>query len=126
MDLSAPVLIFYARNDALGDGLLRIPALRAAKTVYPQSHIVYGAMRGSSLSHVLRKHVAHLVDDFRTKAPLSAISPNSRRAAAKPSLSICAPACRASSSRLCNLQAVASATKRTLPAISCRCAGARD
>ncbi|WP_181166919.1 glycosyltransferase family 9 protein [Mesorhizobium sp. B2-8-3] len=84
MDSSAPVLIFYARNDALGDGLLRVPALRAARTAFPQSHIVYGAMRGSSLSQALRKHVAHLVDDFRTKTPLSAIlaefAPRGRRA----------------------------------------------
>lgn len=84
MDSSAPVLIFYARNDALGDGLLRIPALRAARTAFPQSRVVYGAMRGSSLSHALHKHVAHLVDDFRTKTPLSAIlaefAPRGRKA----------------------------------------------
>lgn len=84
MDSSAPVLIFYARNDALGDGLLRIPALRAARTAFPQSRVVYGATRGSSLSHVLRKHVAHLVDDFRTNTRLSAIlaefAPRGRKA----------------------------------------------
>lgn len=84
MDSSAPVLIFYARNDALGDGLLRIPALRAARTAFPQSRIVYGAMRSSSLSHALNKHVAHLVDDFRTKTPLAAIlaefAPRGRKA----------------------------------------------
>ena len=66
MDSSAPVLIFYARNDALGDGLLRIPALRAARTAFPQSHIVYGAMRGSSLSHVLRKPRLHVRPNHNT------------------------------------------------------------
>ena len=73
MDSTAPLLIFYARNDALGDGLLRIPALRAARTAFPQSHIVYGALGKSTLAGVLRKHVALLIDDFRTAMPLSAI-----------------------------------------------------
>lgn len=73
MDSTAPVLIFYARNDALGDGLLRIPALRAARTAFPRSHIVYGSLGRSSLTGVLRRHVAPLVDDFRTVLPLSAI-----------------------------------------------------
>ena len=73
MDSTAPLLIFYARNDALGDGLLRIPALRAARTAFPQSQIVYGSIRKSSLTGVLRRHAAPLVDDFRTIVPLSAI-----------------------------------------------------
>ncbi|MEO5756870.1 MAG: hypothetical protein ABIQ51_08455 [Mesorhizobium sp.] len=73
MDSSADLLIFYVRNDALGDGLLRIPALRAARTAFPHSHIVYGSIRKSSLTGVLRKHAAPLVDDFRTLVPLSAI-----------------------------------------------------
>ncbi|TPM28788.1 glycosyltransferase family 9 protein [Mesorhizobium sp. B2-3-4] len=73
MDLPTPLLIFYVRNDALGDGLLRIPALRAARTAFPQSRIVYGSMRKSSLTGVLRRHAAPLVDDFRTVVPLPAI-----------------------------------------------------
>ncbi|MBZ9994865.1 glycosyltransferase family 9 protein [Mesorhizobium sp. BH1-1-4] len=73
MDLPAPLLIFYVRNDALGDGLLRIPALRAARTAFPQSRIVYGSMHRSSLTGVLRRHAAPLVDDFRTIVPLSTI-----------------------------------------------------
>ncbi|RVD30303.1 glycosyltransferase family 9 protein [Mesorhizobium sp. M4B.F.Ca.ET.017.02.2.1] len=73
MDSTAPLLIFYARNDALGDGLLRLPALRAARTAFPQSHIVYGTMGNSSLTGVLRKHVASLIDDFRPVTPLSAV-----------------------------------------------------
>ena len=73
MDSTAPVLIFYTRNDALGDGLLKIPALRAARTAFPQSRIVYGSIRKSSLTGVLRRHAASLVDDFRTIVPLSAI-----------------------------------------------------
>ncbi|RVD70110.1 lipopolysaccharide heptosyltransferase family protein [Mesorhizobium sp. M4A.F.Ca.ET.029.04.2.1] len=73
MDSTAPLLIFYARNDALGDGLLRLPALRAARTAFPQSHIVYGTMGNSSLTGVLRKHVASLIDDFRAVTPLSAV-----------------------------------------------------
>jgi len=72
MDLPAPLLIFYARNDALGDGLLRIPALRAARTAFPRSHIVYATQGKSSLTGMLHKHVAPLIDDFRTKMPLSA------------------------------------------------------
>jgi ADP-heptose:LPS heptosyltransferase len=73
MDLAAPLLIFYARNDALGDGLLRIPALRAARTAFPRSHIVYGSQGRSTLTGMLHKHAALLVDDFRTATPLSAI-----------------------------------------------------
>ena len=72
MDLLAPLLIFYVRNDALGDGLLRIPALRAARTAFPRSHIVYGCQGKSSLTGMLHKHAAPLVNDFRMK-PLSAI-----------------------------------------------------
>jgi ADP-heptose:LPS heptosyltransferase len=72
MDLPAPLLIFYVRNDALGDGLLRIPALRAARTAFPRSHIVYGCQGKSSLTGMLHKHAAPLVDDFRMM-PLSAI-----------------------------------------------------
>ncbi|WP_171026363.1 glycosyltransferase family 9 protein [Mesorhizobium comanense] len=70
---SAPVLIFYARNDALGDGLLRIPALRAARTAFPQSRIVYGSIGKSSLTGLLRRHASDLVDDFRTIVPLPVI-----------------------------------------------------
>lgn len=73
MDSTAPLLIVYARNDALGDGLLRIPALRAARTAFPQSRIVYGTLGNSSLTGVLKKHVTSLIDDFRTGTPLSAI-----------------------------------------------------
>ncbi|TPK78093.1 hypothetical protein FJ548_25710 [Mesorhizobium sp. B2-4-17] len=58
MDLPAPLLIFYVRNDALGDGLLRIPALRAARTAFPRSHIVYGSQGKSSLTGILHKHAA--------------------------------------------------------------------
>ncbi|MET3522511.1 glycosyltransferase family 9 protein [Mesorhizobium abyssinicae] len=73
MDSTAPLLIFYARNDALGDGLLRLPALRAARTAFPHSHIVYGTMGNSSLTGVLSKHAASLIDDFRPVTPLSAV-----------------------------------------------------
>lgn len=72
MDLPAPLLIFYVRNDALGDGLLRIPALRAARTAFPRSHIVYGCQGKSSLMGMLHRYAAPLVDDFRMK-PLSDI-----------------------------------------------------
>lgn len=72
MDLPAPLLIFYVRNDALGDGLLRIPALRAARTAFRRSHIVYGCQGKSSLMGMLHKHAAPLVDDFRMK-PLADI-----------------------------------------------------
>ena len=79
MDSTAPLLIFYARNDALGDGLLRIPALRAARTAFPRSHIVYGSLGRSSLTGVLRRHVAPLVDDFRTVLPRSPLEELHRR-----------------------------------------------
>ena len=69
-DRSVPLVVLYARKDAFGDGLLRIPALRAARTAFPDSRIVYGAGGGSSLESVLRRHVDHLVDDFRTETPL--------------------------------------------------------
>jgi ADP-heptose:LPS heptosyltransferase len=70
MDPIAPVLILYSRIDAFGDGLLRIPALRAARTAFPDRHIVYACKHTSTLETLLRRHVDHLVDEFRTNTPL--------------------------------------------------------
>ncbi|MGE3306513.1 MAG: glycosyltransferase family 9 protein, partial [Rhizobiaceae bacterium] len=65
-----PPIVFYSRIDAFGDGLLRLPALRAARTAFPEAKIVYGCAGPSTLEKALRRHVAHLVDEFRTKMPL--------------------------------------------------------
>ncbi len=70
MNFSNHVLLFYSRIDAFGDGLLRIPALRAARTAFPESRIVYASSGPSTLEKPLRRHVASLVDDFRTSSPL--------------------------------------------------------
>jgi len=71
--MSAPLVVLYARIDAFGDGLLRIPAIRAARTAFPDSRIVYGAAGNSTLETVLRRHVDHLIDDFRTNTSLADI-----------------------------------------------------
>ena len=68
--MSTPFVILYARIDAFGDGLLRIPAIRAARTAFPDSRILYGTAGNSTLETVLRRYVNHLVDDFRTNTPL--------------------------------------------------------
>lgn len=66
-------LIFYTRIDALGDGLLRLPALRAARTAFPDATIVYGCEHATTLERILKRHVEPLIDAFRIKAPLKAI-----------------------------------------------------
>ena len=73
MNHSEPLLVLYSRIDAFGDGLLRIPALRAARTAFPDSRIVYGCSGPSTLEKLLRRHVDHLVDSFRTHSPLPQI-----------------------------------------------------
>ena len=70
MDSTKPLLVLYSRADAFGDGLLRIPALRAARTAFPEHHIIYASSRGSTLEVVLRRHVDHLVDELRTRVDL--------------------------------------------------------
>ena len=64
-------IILYSRNDAFGDGLIRIPALRAARTAFPDSFIVYGTTRSSTLEHALNRHVDHLVDAIKARTPLA-------------------------------------------------------
>ena len=73
MSSSDQLLVFYSRIDAFGDGLLRIPALRAARTAFPRSRIVYAASGPSTLEKLLGRHVSHLVDAFRTSTPLAAV-----------------------------------------------------
>jgi ADP-heptose:LPS heptosyltransferase len=63
-------IILYSRNDAFGDGLIRIPALRAARTAFPDSFIVYGTTGSSALEHVLNRHAGHLVDSINVRTPL--------------------------------------------------------
>lgn len=74
------VLLFYSRIDAFGDGLLRLPALRAARTAFPQSRIVYASSGPSTLEKLLRRHVERLVDDIRVKTPLDDVLAEIRRA----------------------------------------------
>ena len=79
MSSSDQLLVFYSRIDAFGDGLLRIPALRAARTAFPRSRIVYASSGPSTLEKLLRRHVDDLVDDFRTGTPLATVVSEFRR-----------------------------------------------
>ena len=79
MGSSDQLLVFYSRIDAFGDGLLRIPALRAARTAFPRSRIVYASSGPSTLEKLLRRHLDGLVDDFRTATPLAAVVSEFRR-----------------------------------------------
>lgn len=65
-----PLLILYSRRDAFGDGLCRIPALRAARTAFPDSQIVYGCEEGTQLAKALRHYTASLIDEIRTRISL--------------------------------------------------------
>ncbi|MGE0503656.1 MAG: glycosyltransferase family 9 protein [Rhizobiaceae bacterium] len=73
MTPSRPVLVFYSRIDAFGDALLRLPALRAARSAFPDHRVVYGASHRTMLQIALPQHVAGLVDAFRPDAPLEQI-----------------------------------------------------
>jgi ADP-heptose:LPS heptosyltransferase len=72
-------IILYSRNDAFGDGLIRIPALRAARTAFPDSFIVYGTAGASTLDHVLNRHVDHLVDAINVRTPLMQLVASHRK-----------------------------------------------
>ncbi|WP_082583411.1 glycosyltransferase family 9 protein [Mesorhizobium sp. Root695] len=72
-------IILYSRNDAFGDGLVRIPALRAARTAFPDSFIVYGTTGSSTLEHVLNRHVHHLVDAINVRTPLMQLVASHRK-----------------------------------------------
>ncbi|MER8374596.1 hypothetical protein [Mesorhizobium sp. M1406] len=72
-------IILYARNDAFGDGLVRIPALRAARTAFPDSFIVYGTTGPSTLEHVLNRHAGHLVDAINVRTPLMQLVASHRK-----------------------------------------------
>lgn len=73
MNASRPVLIFYSRIDAFGDALIRLPALRAARSAFPDHRIVYGASHRSMLGIALWHHVERLIDAFRPETPLETI-----------------------------------------------------
>ena len=72
-------IILYSRNDAFGDGLIRIPALRAARTAFPDSFIVYGTTRSSSLEHSLNRYAGHLVDAINVRTPLARLIAGHRK-----------------------------------------------
>ena len=96
MSSSGQLLVFYSRIDAFGDGLLRIPALRAARTAFLGSRIVYASSGPSTLEKLLRRHVDDLVDDFRTGTPLATVVAEFRAAADKspsPTFAICCRSC---------------------------------
>lgn len=75
------LLLFYSRIDAFGDGLLRLPALRAARTAFPQSRIVYASSGPTTLEKLLRRHVDRLIDDVRAGTPLASVLADVRGAA---------------------------------------------
>jgi ADP-heptose:LPS heptosyltransferase len=85
MTSSPDLVVLYSRIDAFGDGLLRMPAIRAARTAFPEARIVYGSGGPSTLEKLLRRHVDHLIDDFRLRTSLPAIlaefAPNHRKVA---------------------------------------------
>lgn len=58
------LLVLYARSDALGDALMRIPAVRAARSAFPAARIVYGTTGTTHLSSTLRRHLEGVVDEF--------------------------------------------------------------
>ncbi|MFB9982129.1 hypothetical protein ACFSQQ_30580 [Mesorhizobium kowhaii] len=72
-------IILYSRNDAFGDGLVRVSALRAARTAFPDSFIVYGTTASSTLEHVLNRHVDHLVDAINVRTPLARLVASHRK-----------------------------------------------
>lgn len=73
-------IVLYSRHDAFGDGLIRVPALRAARTAFPDSFIVYGTTEPSTLEHVLNRHVDHLVDAIKVRTPLAHLVASHRKA----------------------------------------------
>ncbi|WP_190233798.1 hypothetical protein [Mesorhizobium sp. M4B.F.Ca.ET.058.02.1.1] len=72
-------IILYSRKDAFGDGLLRIPALRAARTAFPDSLIVYGTTQTCTLETAVNDHVRHLVDTIRAQTPLAHLVASHRK-----------------------------------------------
>lgn len=66
-------LIFYAKNDAFGDALLKLPALRAARTAFPNAHITYATLYGTRVDKALAPETAHLIDTFDQGRRLRAI-----------------------------------------------------
>jgi len=78
MEFKAKVVILYARWDQFGDALLRMPALRAARSAFPNSHIIYGCQDHTAFTTVLRRHVDHLVDEVRPHTPLTTLLKEAR------------------------------------------------
>jgi hypothetical protein len=78
MEFKAKVVILYARWDQFGDALLRMPALRAARSAFPDSHIIYGCQDHTAFTTVLRRHVDHLVDEVRPHTPLTTLLKEAR------------------------------------------------
>lgn len=70
---SPRLLVLYARSDALGDGLMRIPAIRAARSAFPSARLIYGTEGETSLASPLRRHVDGVVDEIRTRRSLAAL-----------------------------------------------------
>lgn len=73
MTAAPSVLVLYARSDALGDGLFRIPAIRAARSAFPDARIVYATARQTTLATALRRHVADVLDEFRPNRTLGTL-----------------------------------------------------
>lgn len=73
MTRSPHLLVLYARSDALGDGLMRIPAIRAARSAFSEARIIYGTEGETSLAGPLRRHVDGVVDEIRTQRSLEGL-----------------------------------------------------
>lgn len=71
--MTKPLLIVYARRDAFGDGLCRLPALRAARTAFPDWHIVYAVTDFTSLTRSVKRYTTALLDETRDQVRLPAL-----------------------------------------------------
>jgi len=67
-------LLFYGHNDAFGDSLLKLPALRAARTAFPEGRLVYASAGNSQLSTTLSAETAPLIDAFHSRTRLRALA----------------------------------------------------
>jgi ADP-heptose:LPS heptosyltransferase len=70
MTMDPRFVVLYARSDALGDAVMRIPALRAARHAFPAAHIVYATQGPTTLAAMLRRQVAGVVDEVRPHTAL--------------------------------------------------------
>lgn len=70
-DPQKPAVLVYVNGDALGDSLLKLPALMALRSAFPGKHITWFAGRGKSIfSDTFAPLVAGAVDSVQDQVPL--------------------------------------------------------